>query len=125
MSLIPNLVTATERAQAVADVQSLIESSGLEGGLFRRSDAPKSRYGEEESEYEDTGITFPFEWRPKPKETLSGDTPDAEIHVLPGLDIREGDRIRHDATDWKVLNVTEENLFGAVTHKLVRLARVY
>ena len=120
-----NLVTPTEQAQAVADVQSLTDSSGLEAGLFRRNDAPKSRYGEEESEYEDTGVMFPFEWRPKPKETVSGDTHDAEIHVLPGLDIREEDRIQHEGKYWKVLNVIEENLFGTVTHKLVRLARVY
>jgi hypothetical protein len=118
-------VTSSNRANAVADVRALIEASGLVAELHRRTAGLKSRFGEEDSTYSDTGIRFPFEWRPKPKEKVSGDTADAEIHVLPGLDIREEDRVRHAGTDWKALNVVEENLFGAVTHKLVRLARVY
>jgi hypothetical protein len=123
-----SLVTSAERARARADVSLLIEASGLVAELHRRTAALKSRFGEEDSTYADTGVRFAFEWRPEPKERIEGQgamKPDAEIHVLPGLDIREEDRIKHGGVFWKALNVVEENLFGVITHKLVRLARVY
>lgn len=109
-----SLVTASEHASAVADVALLLEASGLVGELHRRSEAAKSRYGEEESEYQDTEVRFAFEWRPKPRETIGENAHDAEIHVLPGLDLREEDRVGLGGATYKVLSVVPENLFGAM-----------
>lgn len=118
------LLTAPEKTRSAAAVAALIEASGLTATLLRRT-GPESRYGEEDSEYADTGITFPFELHPKSKDTIGEDTHDAEIHILPSLDLHEEDRVAFNAETYKVLNVVEENLFGAITHKVARLARVY
>lgn len=120
-----SFLTSSEHDAAKTDVAAMIAASGLEASLWRRDASESGRYGEEDSAYADLGVTFPFEWHPRPKETLTSDSHDAEIHVLPDLDIREEDRVIWNGQTFKVLNVVPENLFGATTHQLVRLARVH
>ena len=103
----------------------LSDGMHLAANLYRPKEGGDNLYGKDDLEDELILENVPLELVGVPHETLKQMNADALLSVLSDLDIREADRLEFDGVKYKVLNVTKENIFGVVSHKSVKLARLY
>lgn len=115
------LLSPGEKAEAGADVRELILASGQTAVLLRASDGERL-YGTDDAPYAPVGEPFPLEFVPTPAEELAQKI-DATACVLPDADVRPEDRIQMGAETYRVQTVKEERLFGAITHKVIKLVK--
>jgi len=114
----------------VADVRQIILAAGQKGRRLVPPASGERLYGSGDQDYVDAG-EFPYEFVPKPQETLKAMGADAVISVLPDQELEVHDRVTfegggatHLGTDtFEVITVVEERLFGVVTHKSVQLVK--
>ena len=116
------LLSGPERASAVSDVRAMICASGQEAAVLRR-EAGENLYGHDEEPYAEVG-TIPLELNRTPPEDLPGGI-DAVASVLPEANVRAEDWLAIDAEVFRVQTVEEENLFGVMTHKALKLVRIH
>ena len=117
-----SLLTDREKARSVADVRAMILASGQQANLSR-CDPGEKLFGHEDETFVEVG-TIPVELGRTPPVDLPGDI-DAVASVLPEADARARDRLELDGETYRVQTVIEERLFGAFTHKALRLVKVH
>ena len=117
------LLSANEQADAGADVRELILASGQTAVLLRANDGERL-YGTDDMPYAPVGEPFSLEIIPTPPEDLAQKI-DAMACVLPDANVCAEDRLQVAAEVYRVQTVKEERLFGAVTHKVVKLVRYH
>ena len=115
------LLSPNEKADAGADVRELILASGQTAVLLRAAEGERL-YGTDDMPYVPVGDPFPLEFIPTPPEDLAQKI-DATACVLPGSDVCLEDRLQVGEEVYRVQTVKDERLFGAVTHKVVKLVR--
>jgi len=115
------LLSPNEKTEAGADVRELILASGQIAVLLRASDGERL-YGTDDAPYAQVGEPFALEFVPTPAEDLAQKI-DATACVLPDADVRPEDRIQVGAETYRVQTVKEERLFGAITHKVIKLVK--
>jgi len=108
---------------AAGGVREMILASGQQAILLRRVEG-ENLYGNDGAEYIRIApdVPFPVEFVPTPPEDLSQKI-DATACVLPELDARVEDRLQVDTIEYRAQTVVEQNLFGVVTHKVLKLVR--
>ncbi len=116
------LLTESEKQSAVQDVADLILASGKQATLLR-SQPGERLYGSDDESFAVVD-TIALELVETPPEDLAQKI-DATAEVLPSSDVRAEDRLRTAAADYRVQTVSEERLFGAVTHKTLKLVRLH
>ncbi|MCE5314012.1 MAG: hypothetical protein ABFD49_07055 [Armatimonadota bacterium] len=116
------LMSDSEKAAAAADVRELIESSGQDATLLRAA-LGERLYGSDDEAFVEVR-TFKLEFVPTPQEDIA-DNVDATASVLPDLDVRCEDRIKVGGDSFRVQTIVDESLFGVVTHKTLKLVRLY
>ena len=116
------LMSPSERSDAAGEVRSLILASGQQAMLLRKQPG-EDLYGSDDDAFGEIG-TFALEIDETPPVDL-GRKPDATASVLPELDIQPEDRIRYAGTDYRVQTVSEQQLFGAITHKVLELVKLH
>jgi hypothetical protein len=116
------LLTDRERAQAVADVARLIHASG-QTAVVQRIVPGERLYGSDDATYSDLA-KIPLEFNENPPEELS-DKIDAVANVLPNANVLEEDRLVIDSGTYKIQSVEPVHFFGAVTHKIIQLVKLY
>ena len=117
-----SLLTDGEKALAAGDVRDLILASGQEADLLR-SEPGERLYGSDDASYVKVG-SFPLEFVEIPPEDL-GQKIDAVACVPPDLDIRPEDHVQENEVTFRVQTVEVQRLFGVVTHKVLKLVRLY
>jgi hypothetical protein len=117
------LLNDRDKAAAAGGVREMIEASGQMAILLRRVES-ENLYGGDDAVYlrVEPQVPFPIEFIATPPEDLSNNI-DATACVLPQLDIRAEDRLQVGASQYRVQTVVEQNLFGVVTHKVLKLVR--
>lgn len=116
------LITPSEQSDAMGEIRNLILASGQQGMLLRKQLA-EYLYGSDDESYAEV-TAFPLELTETPPIDL-GRKVDATASVLPELEIRAEDRIRYQDTDYRVQTVSEQSLFGVITHKVLELVKLY
>ncbi|MFQ5647431.1 MAG: hypothetical protein ACE5GM_10910 [bacterium] len=111
-----------EAIEAAESVKALIESSGTLGTRYTPDPAAENLFGNDDIDYI-VGDDFPLERQLLPADTLTKLSADAVINVLPDQELNPEDRVDIDGQLYKVLSVEEQNCFGTVTHKTVRLVK--
>jgi hypothetical protein len=116
------LLADAEKCEAALVVRELIVASGQTAVLLRKQEG-ESLYGTDEGVYSEV-CAFPLEITETPPKDLAK-TIDAKACVLPELDVRVCDRVRHGSVEYRVQTVVEESLFGIVTHKTLELVALH
>jgi hypothetical protein len=116
------LLTATEGAEAAADVRELILAAGQEAVVLRRVSG-EGLYGADDADFTEIGVV-PIEIVTTPAEDLAKSI-DATASVLPEADVRLEDRVRVGPLEYRVQTVVEERLFGVTTHLALELVRLH
>jgi hypothetical protein len=116
------MLTDYEKTQAASVVQRLILASGQEGRLLRVL-AGERLFGSDEAPFMEI-CTLPLELVPTPPTDLTGKI-DATASVLPDADVRAEDRLEISNVMFRIQTVTQENLFGIVTHQRLELVRLH
>ena len=116
------LLTGREKAQSKEDVRRMIIASGQEAALSR-CDPGENLFGHEDETFVEVG-TIHVEMNRTPPDDLPGDI-DAVASALPEADVRAEDRLEIESETYRVQTVIEERLFGAVTHKALRLVKIH
>ena len=117
-----SLLTDREKQAAAADVRAIILASGQVAQLLHRS-AGENLYGHDDEQFVEAE-TIPVEVKQTPPEALPGGI-DAMASVLPETDIHAEDRLAINAETFRIQTVEEENMFGVVTHKALKLVRIH
>lgn len=116
------LMSSSERSDAAAEVRDLILASGQQATLLRKL-LGENLYGSDEDSF--AGLaTFPLEINETPPVDL-GRKVDATASVLPELDVRAEDRILYAGIDYRVQTISEQQLFGVITHKVLELVKLH
>ena len=117
------LLNDRDKAAAAGGVREMIEASGQTAILLRRVNG-ENLYGGDDADYlpVEPQVAFPIEFIATPPEDLSNNV-DATACVLPELDVRAEDRLQVEATQYRVQTAVEQNLFGVVTHTVLKLVR--
>ena len=115
------LLSTNDQAEAGANVRELILASGQTAVLLRAAEGERL-YGTDDMPYAPVGDPFSLEFIPTPPEDLAQKI-DATACVLAGSEVCAEDRLQVGAEVYRVQTVKEERLFGAVTHKAVKLVR--
>ncbi len=116
------LLTAQERAAAVADVAQLILSSG-QTAMVQRIVPDERLYGSDDQTYGDIG-EIQLELDETPPEELTGKI-DAIADVLPDADVLGEDRLVTESETYRIQSVEPARFFGAVTHKILHLVKIH
>jgi hypothetical protein len=69
--------------------------------------------------------SFVLEWHPASPDELKQLGHSGSMHVLPDLPVEENDIVLFDGHRYRVTDLHDQSLFGTVTHKVVRLERIY
>lgn len=117
-----SLLSEAEKREAALVVRELIVSSGQTGVLLRRQDG-ESLYGRDEGVFTEV-CTFPLELTGTPPVGIA-DRIDAKASVLPDVGIRVTDRVKIEATEYRVQTVVDQSLFGIVTHRTLELVEMH
>ena len=120
-----SVLTPTDKEFISENTRDLILSSGQTAKLYRPKSGEENLYGTDDLQADLVAENVPIELVTEPQEKLKEANIDAVVSVLPELDIRESDRLELDGVLYKVLNITEQNAFGVISHKTVKLARMY
>ncbi len=116
------LLAAKDKDFITANVQELITNSGQTGTRYTPDSTAENLYGRNDTPYV-AGGSFPLELQTLPAETLTKMGADAVINILPEQELNPEDRVEINAAMYKVLNVEEQNCFGTVSHKTVKLVK--
>lgn len=116
------LLTAQEKAEAVAEVGRLIRSSGQTAWVQRVSPGERL-YGTEDESFVDL-TEIPIEVTETPPEDL-GKNIDAVCSVLPDADIFTEDRLVISGETYRIQSVEDEHFFGTTTHKSLKLVKIH
>ncbi len=113
-------LTIAQANQILADMKVLIESSGESATRSRQVINPVLYGGQPIGESIDQ-ITFPILRKQLPESDLTVSGNAFVISVLPEIDIGEIDIVTIGSTHYGVVEVTQHNLFGVITHLDVKL----
>ena len=125
------ILTIDEQTAAIADVQTIIESTGDLATIKRPTKTepqPDDPFGEIEDSETQIAIDIPIEFIALAPEQIIQQGHDRVANVLPDTDVAENDFIIDQANTnirYRITNVVIHNLFGAITHKELRLERAY
>ncbi len=116
------LLTAKDKGFINDNVRELIVNSGQTGTRYIPDPAAENLYGQNDIPYV-AGDSFSLELQSLPADTLTKMKVDAVINILPDQELSAEDRVEISSAMYKVLSVEEQNCFGAVSHKTVRLVK--
>ena len=116
------LLNAKDQDFVVENVRELIMTSGETGTRFTPDPNAENLYGKNDVPYLG-GEIIHLELQIIPVETLTKMGADAVIDVLPEQELKPQDRIEIDGAKYKVLNIEEQNCFGVLSHKTVKLVK--
>jgi hypothetical protein len=117
-----NLLSDRDKDFLSGNVRELIENSGETVTRHTPDPDAENLYGKNDVPYI-AGEEFPLERQILPADTLTKMSADAVINILPDQELNPEDRVEIDNIIYKVVSVEEQNCFGAVSHKTVRLVR--
>jgi hypothetical protein len=117
-----SLLKAKDKDFITDNVRELIINSGLTGNRYTPDPNAEILYGKNDVPYI-AGESFSLELQALPADTLTKMGADAVINILPEQELTPEDRVEISGVMYKVLNVEEQNCFGVVSHKTVRLVR--
>ena len=117
-----SLLTEKDKGFVSDNVQVLIENSGQTGTRYTPDPNAENLYGTNEVPYL-AGEEFPLEQQLLPADTLTKMSADMVINILPSQLLDPEDRLEINGAMYKVLSVEEQNCFGAISHKMVRLVK--
>ncbi len=117
-----NLLSDKDKDFLAGNVRELIESSGQVGTRQTPDPNAENLYGKNDVPYL-AGEEFPLERQLLPADTLTKMSADAVINILPNQLLEQEDRVEINGAMYKVLSVEEQNCFGAISHKTVRLVK--
>ena len=117
-----SLLTEKDKDFVSDNVQALIEGSGQTGTRHTPDPNAENLYGRNDVPYV-IGESFSLELQPLPADTLTKMGADAVINVLPNQLLALEDRVEINGAMYKVLSVEEQNCFGTISHKTVRLVK--
>ena len=124
------LLTAEDRTKMSGDVGALIEAFTETAEIIRPT---QSGVGSFSGIYEPEELslgTIPIEFKlilpdVRSHQGLKQLGADGVCSLLPDTDIQEGDILVYQNVRYRVTDVKSENCFGAKTHLIVRLERIY
>lgn len=116
-----SILNAAEKAEAIREVAEGIESFG-ETGVLKRPSGTAPAHGFRDGDFTQVVASFALHWQATPTERLQNEVPMAWFTCLPDLDIRKRDMVVFGGASYIVENVIPHNLFGAMTHKEVRVS---
>ncbi len=120
------MLSSIEKTTARADMTVIIESFGTTGILYRPTVGGGGSFaGSHEESESEVSNGFPLEWRQLSPEDLKQIGADGMIHVKHDLDIHENDVLLFETIRYRVTDVSPKNLFGVLTHQVVKLEREY
>ena len=115
-----------ERLLSQEDIRSLIEASGSSGRLLRPTQIGVGSFdGPAESDEQIIVESFPLEWRPHSPDDLKQVGHSGLAHVLPDLDVKDGDIAEFNGHRYRVTDVRPIDLFGTPVYQVVQLEREY
>ena len=116
------LLTTKDKGFITGNMREVILSSGQTG--IRHTPAPDAEnlYGQNDIPYV-AGETFSLELQTLPAETLTKMGADAVINILPDQELNSEDRVEISGVMYKVLSMEDQNCFGVVSHKTVKLVK--
>ena len=117
------LFTTQEQAQAIAEVRELLEANAVQATVCRLVPGDERLYGSDDAASVPVG-TILAEVFPVPMPTI-GQGIDAVASVLPTFPLQPEDRLQVGTTTYRVQTVTEQWLFGALTHCALQLVRLH
>jgi len=117
-----NLLSEKDSGFIGGNVRELIESSGQTGIRYIPDLNAENLYGKDSIPYL-AAEEFPLEWQMLLADTLTKMKADAVINILPEQALNVEDRLKIEGEMYKVLSTEEQNCFGTVSHKTVRLVK--
>lgn len=115
-----------QKDRIIRDAKRLIDASGETAELWRPTEISTSSFaGGYESSQTRMQASIPISTVQENPEGLEIPGNDYTASVYPDLDIREKDVVITGGEKYRVTNVKPENCFGAITHKHLRLERIY
>ncbi len=117
-----SLLEAKDKDFITDNVRELITSSGQTGSRYVPDSTAENLYGRNDTPYV-AGGAFSLELQTLPAETLTKMAADAVINILPDQELNPEDRLEIRGVMYKVLNVEEQNCFGTISHKTVKLVK--
>ena len=117
-----SLFSPDEQAQAIADVRALLRAAAVEAMLLRPGTGERL-YGADDTLLNEVGPVL-VELVRTPAPTLSQGI-DATANLLPEAPVQPEDRLRVGTETYRVQTVTDQWLFGALTHREVQLVRLH
>ena len=115
------ILSQREQQQIAADVRLVIESSGETARVLRPNrQGADTFFGAHEAAEVEVAV-IPCELRHLPPEEVQQKGHDAELHVLPGAPVLEGDFAVMVGVRYRVTDVKPHNCFGVVTHLELKL----
>ena len=119
------LLTAEDRIKMSGDVDALIESFSETAELIRLTVSGAGSFaGSYEPEESSLG-TIAIEFKQLSPEELKQLGADGVCSLLSDTDIQEGDILVYQGDRYRVTNVKTVNCFGAETHLIAQLERIY
>lgn len=122
MDMNMDILSAGEKAEAVAEVRRMILASGQTAQLLR-PESGERLFGNDEGDFVEVG-EISIELNSTPPDDLPGGV-DATASVLPEAVVMTEQRVRVGNETFRVQTVVEEHLFGVATHKTLRLVKVH
>jgi len=116
------LLAAKDKDFIAGNVRELIKNSGQSGIRYVPDETAENLYGRNDVPYIENE-SFPLELQNLPADTLTKMAADAVVNILPEQELNPQDRMDIGGVMYKVLSVEEQNCFGVVSHKTVRLVR--
>ena len=119
------ILTAREKSMAIQSVAASILGQEITSVLKR---APvDSLYGKDDSAFSQVNAALPFMFTSVPPLYLMQDKtrPDAMAEVLPDADVLAQDRLIFEGTTYRIQTVKVQRLYGAATHKVLELVKLY
>ena len=116
------LLSASERAQAAADVREQISAAGQLAVVLREQTGERL-YGSDDQPYAEVA-EIPVELDLAPGKDLRQPI-DGTASALPEVDVRANDRLRIEGEEFRVQTVQRHRLFGVVTHQVLELVRLH
>ena len=119
------LLTTEDRTKMSGDVGVLIEAFSETAEIIRPTESGVGSFsGAYDSAEMSIGVV-PIEFKQLSPEELKQLGADGVCSLLSDTDIQEGDILVYQGDRYRVTDVKPENCFGAETHLIVRLERIY
>jgi len=115
-----------EKRLSQDDIRSLIEASGSTGRLLRPVKSGAGSFdGPVEADEQVVIEAFPLEWRPLSPGDLKQMDHSGLAHVLPDLEVQDGDIVEFNEHRYRVTDVRPVDLFGTPVYQILQLEREY